>query len=888
LQKVVPGTTVVYRYDDLVKANGVGRLSGVTDGSGGTEFFYDVLGREIKTIKTVDSVAYVFERAYDALNRVVALTYPDGEVVTYRYNPQGIEAVSSPAATYVSDVDYTATGQIAEQAVNGSLMTTTYTYDSNTLRLSAMKAVNGARMALQDVSYAFDGVGNVTALTDHRRGWVQTFRYDDLHRLTEAVGPGTYGSRSYGYDAVGNLTLKDGVTQVYGDPMHPHAVTSRSDGLTMTYDANGNMITKGAQALVYDAEQRLVEVMAAPVPTVLMLRPGWNLVSFPRLPEGAASATFAEVFGAAWGSDDGTGAIDQVSRWNSATQAFEHAGPDAEVSAFDRLEAGRGYEVYVVGSEGVVLSFEWEVGEAAPAALPGGWALLGGSWGDATPVAQALGSLQGSYDQALRFNGSALEPAVAVDFGEAVYVHLTKPATWAPLHPRPVRFIYDGDGGRVQKVTASGTTTYIGKLWEVKPDGSAVKYIWVGATRLASKSSTGTLLFYHPNHLGSTDLVTDSQGTQVAHYEYTPYGELWSTEGITVPHQYTGKERDPETGFYFYEARYYDPQLGRFLTPDTIVPNWTDPQDFNRYSYAGNNPLKYTDPTGHSKFWRKVGKFFRQWVAPVAAAIVAIVVFAAVTTVAGPFVASTAASMASSATYNGISTFGANLERGRGFFESYGRGMLATGATLIGGPIGGGAASAALVGGDPGRGAALGAVQAGFAVAGAFIPVPTSPFLQAGRAAAFGAAQGATGAAIVGGDPGKGAAYGAASAAAVTAAVQIGQTIIDGPPSPSDSNGQQSQTVNLAKGKGQEKGESRGNWRRANDWQRRRIAGELGESIHDTKGRLGAGGKQDIWIRDDGEAVLLPKDGGGPGEPIGVNVKDLTTSTVPQQPGVLF
>ena len=129
--------------------------------------------------------------------------------------------------------------------------------------------------------------------------------------------------------------------------------------------------------------------------------------------------------------------------------------------------------------------------------------------------------------------------------------------------------------------------------------------------------------------------------------------------------------------------------------------------------------------------------------------------------------------MASSATYNGISTFGANLERGRGFFESYGRGMLAYAATAVGGPIGGGAASAALVGGDPGRGAALGAVQGAFAVAGAFIPVPADPLLQAGRAAASGAAQGAAGAAIVGGDAGQGAWRGAASAAAASIAASI-------------------------------------------------------------------------------------------------------------------
>ena len=63
--------------------------------------------------------------------------------------------------------------------------------------------------------------------------------------------------------------------------------------------------------------------------------------------------------------------------------------------------------------------------------------------------------------------------------------------------------------------------------------------------------------------------------------------------------RYTGQRLDAATGLYFYNARYYDPGLARFTQPDTIVPNPGDPQSLNRYSYAGNNPLRYTDPSGH-------------------------------------------------------------------------------------------------------------------------------------------------------------------------------------------------------------------------------------------------------------------------------------------------
>jgi RHS repeat-associated protein len=59
---------------------------------------------------------------------------------------------------------------------------------------------------------------------------------------------------------------------------------------------------------------------------------------------------------------------------------------------------------------------------------------------------------------------------------------------------------------------------------------------------------------------------------------------------------------DEESGLYYYNARYYDPELGRFIQPDTMVPDAGDPQTLNRYSYVNNNPLKYADPSGHFAF----------------------------------------------------------------------------------------------------------------------------------------------------------------------------------------------------------------------------------------------------------------------------------------------
>ncbi len=172
-------------------------------------------------------------------------------------------------------------------------------------------------------------------------------------------------------------------------------------------------------------------------------------------------------------------------------------------------------------------------------------------------------------------------------------------------------FLYDGAGARARKTSNGVSTVYIGKLYENTPDG-CVKYFFAGDQRIAMRDATGALFYYHTDHLGSSSVVTDAGGNLVERLAYFPYGQTRSNTGTKdVHHKFTGQELDAETGLYFYGARYYDPLLGRFIQPDTIVPNLRNPQDLNRYSYVSNNPVNYIDPTGHSwfsKFLHNVNK----------------------------------------------------------------------------------------------------------------------------------------------------------------------------------------------------------------------------------------------------------------------------------------
>ena len=174
-------------------------------------------------------------------------------------------------------------------------------------------------------------------------------------------------------------------------------------------------------------------------------------------------------------------------------------------------------------------------------------------------------------------------------------------------------FTYDGDGKRVKSdISANGsqgavtTTTYfVGAYYEVTKIGemeTITKYYYAGSQRIAMRTN-GTLNFIVGDHLGSTSLVTDANGENEIETRYGAWGEVrFTTPDQTLPthYTYTGQYSDSYINLLWYGSRHYDPQLGRFISPDSIVPTTTQGvQAYDRYAYVNNNPLRFTDPTGH-------------------------------------------------------------------------------------------------------------------------------------------------------------------------------------------------------------------------------------------------------------------------------------------------
>ena len=187
---------------------------------------------------------------------------------------------------------------------------------------------------------------------------------------------------------------------------------------------------------------------------------------------------------------------------------------------------------------------------------------------------------------------------------------------------RSAAFTYDGEGNRVKMYVADGSTPlltryYVGDRYEYdQTSGGTKERLYLGgdaysATMVLQRENGGDWVAYNigRDYLGSITHIVTLDGTLVAEYSYDPWGRLRDPETLEIyatgeepelflGRGFTGHEHLTWFGLINMNARLYDPLLGRFLSPDPYVqaPDFT--QNFNRYSYALNNPLRYTDLTG--------------------------------------------------------------------------------------------------------------------------------------------------------------------------------------------------------------------------------------------------------------------------------------------------
>jgi YD repeat-containing protein len=239
-QKDNRGITTTYSYDELdriTKADypqdtdatytydteKVGTLTEVHDAAGIVHYSYDERLRKTQEQRLTDGTTWTTKFAYDAFNRLVSRTYPDGETVSFTFNPQGeIDKVNG----LIKNINYDAFGKITKKEYENSL-TSEFTYNSDNFRLNRIYTPS-----FQDLHYTYDRVGNVTAIQNAISNKTQDFSYDNLDRLVTAKEDSGYDF-AYEYNPIGNLIkfIDSGkaIDYTYGSSTGVHAMTSSTE-----------------------------------------------------------------------------------------------------------------------------------------------------------------------------------------------------------------------------------------------------------------------------------------------------------------------------------------------------------------------------------------------------------------------------------------------------------------------------------------------------------------------------------------------------------------------------------------------------------------------------------------------------------------------------------
>ena len=272
-------SSVTYTYDSGI--NGVGRRTGMSDGSGSTTWEYDARGRLVTESKVIDGETFTTSYTYNSADQTASMTYPDGETVNYAYTQQGLlNSMASSTFTYLDSISYDEAGRMTAMSLGSGTISKSFAYyawtsaDNGGL-LSSLNVQNAASQNLLSLNYDYDKNANVTQISSSTAGETSSFTYDSLDRLTSMIvndGTENIFTEAFAYDAAnGNLLYKGENTSNWAQYAYegdqPHAVTSLSGTeLEYTYDDNGNMVTRveangEERTLTYDAENNLVEVI---------------------------------------------------------------------------------------------------------------------------------------------------------------------------------------------------------------------------------------------------------------------------------------------------------------------------------------------------------------------------------------------------------------------------------------------------------------------------------------------------------------------------------------------------------------------------------------------------------------------------------------------------
>jgi RHS repeat-associated protein len=582
------GNITAYAY------NAVGNLISATDSLGNTTIYtYDANGNRLTETNPLGQTTTY---AYDALDRVTSVTDPLGNTTVNTYDAIGRVIATTNAIAQTTNFHYDAMGRLTTvMDSNGGVVT--YTYDAN-----------GNRLTMTDPN------GNTTS-----------YVYDAINRLTQKVEP--LGSAyQYGYDAVGNRISHtdakgDTVTYAYDANRRLAGINyPDSSAVNFTYDANGNKTqmfdSLGTSLYTYDQLNRLTNYRD----------PFGKTVGYGYDANGNRTSIVYPYGNPVNYSYDSLNRLISVTDWLSKTTAYTYdttgkligtSNPNGTTAAYSYDSAGRMIGLTNAKSDTAVIS---------------SWGYTLDAIGNHISVASneplvpiiTNKNITYTYDAENRLTNTGSTPNIFDANGNMtargadtfIYDYSNR-LIQSNVGGVIAQYSYDGLGNRLMKTEGGLSTQYIldinGRLSNVlaetngSPNISA--YYVYGLGLISNILPDGTAYYYHYDSRGSTVALTDGSQNITDAYSYNSFGNMLNSNGSTPnPFKYVGRYglMDEGNGLEFVRARYYAPDLGRFITKDPLTGKDGDSQSLNRYVYALNNPVRLIDISGFSALEGKV------------------------------------------------------------------------------------------------------------------------------------------------------------------------------------------------------------------------------------------------------------------------------------------
>ncbi|MRR57813.1 MAG: hypothetical protein EG824_06330 [Deltaproteobacteria bacterium] len=604
------GTTSYYY--DTVGTYCVGRLGKVIDPSGSVRFTYNIRGQLTNEARKITGrlTTYNVGRGYSvAAGRLESITYPDGESVPYAYDTYGqLTGVSG----YATGATYTAAGQLATLTYGNGLGLVN-AYDANRLWLTNTQVgPSGNKLYLW---YTYDARGNVTALDNARTNRYWTYQYDDLYRLEDEIcrdgGDLMQYRNVYAYDCLGN---RQSVTDRYNNVTNYSYDTGNqrynrllNDGSrAFSYDANGNITGDGTNSYTFNADNRMSQSTGGTTTDYLYNSVGLRVKKtvHNELPRDVIVPIVEPRAGRADGGQ-GLAAKASVDRKHLVITV-----PAASV--------GNGKTLYIgidtdgtVGSGNLFLPDNERTGvEAASAweyclylrdrdniglynkdlSTAGGLSgVRATSDGDRIRLEVPLAALGEPQKVSLLAYGE--QTGVVRSIGKAGTESLDM-AQGGVLYGATILIVLPGDESTYYLYDDAGHV-----LCEVNDAGTITTKFYYMNGQMVARKQASAVSYYHNDHLGSPRAITDAGGNVIWQQDYYAFGKDYGTIANGNVYKFNGKPLEA-IGLYNYGARYYDPAIGRFVSPDALLGSIENPQRLNPYAYCQNNPMSTIDKNG--------------------------------------------------------------------------------------------------------------------------------------------------------------------------------------------------------------------------------------------------------------------------------------------------